>query len=345
MRDVIVIGTSAGGVQALQRLAAGLPPGLPAAVLVVLHTYPYAPSYMAEILGRSGPLPAEDATDGRPVDRGRIYLAPPDHHLLVRGGRLRLTRGPKENRHRPAIDPLFRSAAVEYGPRAVGVILTGMLDDGVAGLWAVKDRGGVAVVQDPAEADYRSMPENALRRVAVDHVLGLADMPAALARLAAEEAGAMAEAVPDDLRVEARIALEEKALEAGVGDIGVPSPFACPECHGVLLQLKAVGGGLRFRCHTGHSYTASTLLAELTGAVEDTLWSAVRAVQESVLLMRHLAGHARESGDAAAAGAYERKAAEAEGRAEQVRRAVLSHERLSGERLVGEAPGGIDGRR
>lgn len=340
MRDVIVIGASAGGVEALQTLAAGLPPGLPAAVFVVLHLYPYAPNYMPELLTRAGPLPAVPAADGRPVEPGRIYVATPDHHLLLADGRMRLTRGPKENRHRPAVDPLFRSAAVEYGPRVVGVILTGMLDDGAAGLWAVKDRGGVAVVQDPDEAHQRSMPENALRQVAVDHVLRLADVPGVLARLAAEEGGTMAGPAPEDMRVETRIALEDKALQSGVLDLGEPSPFACPECHGVLMRLKAGGGGLRFRCHTGHAYTAGTLLAELTGGVEDALWNAVRAVQESGLLMRHLAAHARDAGDGGTAALFEAKAAEAAGRAELVRRAVLGHERLSGDSVRGDPPPG-----
>jgi two-component system chemotaxis response regulator CheB len=197
VRDLIVIGTSAGGVQALQPLAAGLPPDLPAAVLVDIHVYPYSPSYMPELLARAGPLPAEHAADRRPVEPGRIYLAPPDHHLLVQGGRLRHIRGPKENRHRPAVDPLFRSAAVEYGPRVVGVILTGMLDDGAAGLWAVKDRGGRRRRQGPgrgrAPVDARERPAaggGGSRLVA-------ADMPAALARLAAGEVGAMTEPGPD----------------------------------------------------------------------------------------------------------------------------------------------------
>ncbi len=337
--DVIVVGASAGGVEALQVLAAGLPADLPAAVLVVLHMPAESPSYLPAIFGRVGPLPVEHAEDGRPVEPGRISTAVPDRHLLVEGGRLRLTRGPKENRHRPAVDPLFRSAAQEYGPRAVGVILTGKLDDGSAGLWAVKDRGGVAVVQDPADAAFPAMPRNALAHVKADHVLRLADIPAALARLAAEPAGPAAGPVPEGMKMEVRVAMEDTALQVGVGDLGSPSLFTCPECHGVLLQLTAGGGGLRYRCHTGHAYTASTLLAELTAVVETNLWNAVRAVQESAQLMRHIAGHAADAGYAAVAAAYERKAAEAQARAEQVRRVVVAHEKLSGDTL-GEPPGG-----
>jgi two-component system chemotaxis response regulator CheB len=338
-RDVIVVGASAGGVEALTALAAGLPPDLPAAVFVVLHFPPHGRSHLPGILRRAGPLPAEHAADGRAVEPGRIYVAAPDRHLLLEDGRMRLTRGPRENRTRPAADPLFRSAAVAYGPRAVGVVLTGLLDDGAAGLWAVKDRGGVAVVQDPAEAPYPSMPANAARQVEVDHVLRVADMPPVLARLAAEEVGGVRGPAPEDMRLETRIAMGDKPLEAGIGTLGVPSAFTCPECHGTLLQIKQAGGGPRFRCHTGHAYAAGSLLAELTGSVEDTLWGAVRAVQESALLMRHLARHARDAGDEAAAAAYERKAGEAQSRSELVRQVVMAHEALSGD-AVGDPPGG-----
>jgi two-component system chemotaxis response regulator CheB len=196
--------------------------------------------------------------------------------------------------------------------------------------------GGVAVVQDPAEAAHPSMPANAVRQVEVDYVLRLAEMPAVLVRLAREEVAPMAEPAPDDMRVETKVAMGDNAIEGGVESLGPPSAFTCPECRGSLLELKA-RGGLRFRCHTGHAYSAGTLLAEMTGSVEDTLWGAVRAVQESALLMRHIARHAWDAGDVAAAAAYERKAAEAEARAELVRRAVTEHETLSGD-SIGEGP-------
>jgi two-component system chemotaxis response regulator CheB len=326
MRDIIVVGASAGGVKALQDLVAGLTADLRAAVLVVLHIHADSPGLMPEILAGAGPLPAEHPVDGQAVEPGRVYVAPPDRHLLLEGGRMRLTRGPKENRHRPAIDPLFRSAAAEYGPRAIGVILTGMLDDGAAGLWAVVECGGAALVQDPAEAPHPSMPRAALQAVPSARVLRVRDMGPELARLAAQEDGSMVRPVPEAVRVETRIAMEDQALQVGVVELGEPSLFACPECHGVLLRVKAAGGPLRFRCHTGHAYTAASLLAELTEAVEDALWNAVRTVQESALLLRHLA---RLAEDTAVAEAYEAKAKESEARAEQVRRAVMTRERVS----------------
>ena len=181
--DIIVIGGSAGGLEAMNAIVGGLPADLPAAVFVVLHTSPHSPGLLPEILNHRGPLPAAHARDGEPVTPGRIYVAPPDHHLLLEAGRVRVTRGPKENRFRPAVDPLFRSAALAYGPRVVGVVLSGWLDDGAAGLWAVKVRGGVAVVQDPDEAFARSMPESAMRQTRVDYRLRVADIAPTLAQV------------------------------------------------------------------------------------------------------------------------------------------------------------------
>lgn len=277
------------------------------------------------------------AEDGEEIQPGRIYVARPDHHLLLEAGRVRVTRGPKENRFRPAVDPLFRSAALAYGPRVVGVVLSGGLDDGTAGLWAIKTRGGVAVVQDPDEARARSMPESAMRQSRVDHCVRLIEIAPILARLAIEPAAdAKRFPMPEELEVETRIAMQDNALKAGLRELGEPSMFACPECHGVLLRMK-VGGGLRFRCHTGHAYTADALLAELTESVEDALWNAIRSVEESSLLMEHIASHVEETGDGGLASLYKRKAADARGRAELVRRVVMEHETMS-EETLSEAP-------
>lgn len=202
-RDVIVVGTSAGGVEALRELAAALPPDLPASVLIVLHLSPGGPGLLPAILNRAGPLPAAHATDGEELRRGRIYVAPPDFHMLVADGRLRLARGPRENLHRPAIDALFRSAAAAWGPRVIGVVLTGALDDGTAGLGAIKRTGGVAVVQDPEEAAYPSMPRSALRNVRVDHCVPLAEIPPLLDQLSREPlADGPAPVPPIDLEME-----------------------------------------------------------------------------------------------------------------------------------------------
>jgi two-component system, chemotaxis family, protein-glutamate methylesterase/glutaminase len=335
-RDIVVVGTSAGGVEALRALVAGLPKDFPGSVFVVMHTAPDSPGVLAHILDRSGPLPASNAENRARIQPGRVYVAPPDRHLLLEPGAMRLTHGPKENRFRPAVDPLFRSAAQVYGPRVVGVILTGGLDDGTSGLWAVKQLGGLAVVQDPDEAFMPSMPLSALGQVEVDYTLPVAEMAPLLARLAAtsvaEQGGYE---VPEELNIEVSIAKEDRALDIGIGKLGEPSIFACPECHGTLLQLKE-NGRTRFRCHTGHAFSADSLLAEITENVEASLWNSIRAIDESVMLMRHMAEHIRE-GDAAAADQFLARAREAERRSGMVRRAVFTHDNLSVEKVADDA--------
>ena len=290
-RHLVVIGTSAGGIEALRQLVADLPADFPAAIAIVMHTSPQSPGVLHDILERSGRLPAINPGTIERLEGGRIYVAPPDFHLLVEPGRLRLTKGPRENRFRPAIDPLFRSAAQVYGPRAVGVILTGNLDDGAAGLWAIKKLGGIAIVQDPADAMFPSMPTSALANVTPDHVVPLPAIAPLLVRVT--EAAPLEDtrpAVPEHVEVEVNIAREEHPIEAGLGRISTPSPFTCPECHGVLMRLEDEGR-IRFRCHTGHAYSAESLLAELRESIEAALWTTIRAMQEGDLLMRELASH------------------------------------------------------
>ena len=331
-QDRIVIGTSTGGFEALKALAGGLPPDLPAALFIVLHIGPNGLGILPEILQRAGPLPAANARQGEPIRPGRIYVAPPDHHLLLEpSGHVRLSRGPKENRFRPAVDPLFRSAALAFGPRVVGVVLSGHLDDGTAGLWAIKDRGGTAVVQRPEDALAPSMPRSALAHVAVDHCLSLKEMGPLLAELArtpVTEKGGLP--VPKRMETEVKIAQEDNALEAGIVQWGEPSLYACPECHGVLLQLKE-GTNLRFRCHTGHAYTLEALLADYTERTEEGLWSAIRSMEETVLLLRRMAEQVAEHGQGQAAAALGQKAREAQRRADWVRQAVMRHETLGNE--------------
>src|SRR5688572_3763789 len=287
---LVVIGTSAGGVDVLRQIVRDLPADFPAPICVVMHIAPESPSILHEILSRAGALPAIHPMDQERLHAGRVYVAPPDRHLVTEPGRIRVTRGPKENRFRPAIDPLFRSAAQVYGPGAIGVILTGNLDDGTAGLWTIKQLGGTAIVQDPAQAEFPSMPDSALRHVAVDHVVRLADIPQLLVSLTEVPTPPADHRVPSQVEVEVRIAKEENALDAGIGDIARPSIFACPECHGVLLQLEE-GGRLRFRCHTGHAYSAESLRTAIDGAIEESLWNAFRAIEEGMLLMRRLSTH------------------------------------------------------
>jgi len=221
---------------------------------------------------------------------GHIYVAPSDHHLLIEPGRLRLGRGPKENRFRPAIDPLFRSAAQVYGPAVVGVVLSGNLDDGSAGLRTIKQLGGLAIVQDPHDALFPAMPANALRHVAADYVVPLADMARILHEAASRPVGPFRDEPDDALNMEVAIAKEDSAVDRRVQHIGEPSIFACPECHGVLLDLKE-RGILRFRCHTGHAYSGESLLVALNEGIENALWSALRAVEEGQLLLERMAGH------------------------------------------------------
>lgn len=295
---IITIGASSGGVDALQRVIAPLPADLPAAVLIVLHRPATSPSLLPEILQHVSALPVAHAVDGEPVIPGRVYVAVPDRHLLVESERIRLTRGPKENRFRPAIDPLFRSAALTYGPRTIGVVLTGSLDDGTAGLWAIKDRGGIAVVQDPADALYPSMPRNALANVAVDHCLRLDAIAPMLRQLSAQPVTGGA-AVSEQLKIETRIALEHSPLEVGVLGLGTPSLLTCPECHGILLKIQD-GQITRYRCHTGHGYSINSLLDAVTEAVEGNLWNAARAMDEYLLLLAHVREAVTETDDSAA---------------------------------------------
>ena len=325
-KDIIVVGASAGGIEALRTIAGGLPQDLTASVFVVLHASPDSPGVLAEILARAGALPASNAVDGERIQPGRIYVAPPDRHLIIEPNRVRLTRGPKENRFRPAVDPLFRSAAQVYGPRVIGVILTGNLDDGTAGLWAVKRLGGTAIVQDPEEALAPSMPRSALRQVKVDYCLPVAEIAPVLARLTTappDEEGVYE--VPDEMEIEVRIAKEDTALDAGVLKLGEPSNYSCPECHGVLLQLLEEKR-IRFRCHTGHAYSVESLLAEINEGVEDSIWNAIRSIEENVLLLRHMAEHLGGDENVHTSEQFLARAQEAQRRADLVRRATLTQE-------------------
>ena len=313
-KDIVVIGASAGGIEALHVIIAGLPAGFAASLFVVLHTSPNSPGVLADILQRAGALPAFTVRRRELIQKGCVYVAAPDHHLIVEQGFVAVTRGPKENRFRPAVDPLFRSAALAYGQRVVGVILSGGLDDGSAGLWAVKQRGGTAVAQDPADAMVASMPLNAMRYVQVDHCVPAARMPALLLRLASEAAAPREATMSGDSNTEVEIAKGADPLRAGSTSLGEPSIFACPECHGVLLTLKD-GTHSRFRCHTGHAYSMQALLAEYDDRVQESLANAIRALQEKALFMEHLAEH-EEAGEG---GLAERLRAQASSAAEQAR--------------------------
>ena len=289
-RHIIVIGASAGGVEALETLVRALPDSLPAAVFVAMHLAPGRGSLLPDILSRAGRLPALHPENGEAFEAGKIYVAPPDHHLLIHDGTMRLTRGARENLHRPAVDTLFRSAAVAHGPRVIGVVLTGNLDDGTAGLSAVKRCGGVAVVQDPGDASFPSMPTSALRNVPVDHCVPVAGMGPLLARLVADPAAA-SPAAPPDLEAEASMVEKHADHQTVLDKIGRRTTFTCPECQGTLWELTE--DPVQFRCHVGHAFSPGTMLSEHSLRLEDALWAAIRGFEEKARIVDRVMVRAR----------------------------------------------------
>jgi two-component system, chemotaxis family, protein-glutamate methylesterase/glutaminase len=332
-KNIIVIGASAGGVEALRAVLEGLPAGLDAALFVVLHTWPSAKSILASVLQTSCALPVAEAVDGAPILMGRISVSRPDMHLLLDKSTMRLTRGPKENRSRPSVDALFRSAALAHSGRVVGVVLTGALDDGTAGMWSIKDRGGTTIVQDPEEAKHASMPSSAIEHVSIDHVLPLRKIGPLITQLSHEEVtmGDEKPVASKTLEIETRIAMEGRGLQLGVMDLGPKTAYTCPECHGVLVKLEE-GSVPRFRCHTGHAYTISTLLSEVTESIEARLWDALRGIEEGVMLLNEAARHLRSSkADARMPMLLEARAKKEEARADLVRAVVLDNAAISEE--------------
>lgn len=304
--DLIVLGASAGGVEAVSALLAGLPSDLAAAVCVVIHQRPDVESRLPRVLARATTLSVVLARQGARITPGTVFVAPPDLHLFVerdeQGGVLHLARGPRENRVRPAVDPLFRSAALAFGSRVIGVILSGALDDGTGGLWTVKDRGGIAVVQDPDDAAVPSMPRSALAEVEVDHVAPARELGTLLGRLAREQAPSElvdrvspAPEPTDELEREVAIATLDETEHDNASRYGAPSRFSCPDCGGVLWELSA-DGPMRFRCEVGHAHTAATLGDAQTELVETALWTALRALEDKMELSRRRGAQAAERG-------------------------------------------------
>jgi two-component system chemotaxis response regulator CheB len=328
--DIIVIGGSAGAVDPLLQLVGRLPSGLRAALFAVLHIAPSSKGELAGLIQRAGALPCALAEDGEPIREGRIYLARPDHHLLLEAGRVRVVHGPKENLVRPAIDPLFRSAAAAYGPRVIGVILSGMLDDGAQGLAAIKRAGGLTVVQHPKDARFPSMPLSATLAAGPQYRVPIGEMPDLLARLCAEPVAAPAEASatasagngpaapgaggpptpgegpgaedpPDGAdpsgiakdRAESEVAANALMTEEAMRELGQPSVFTCPDCGGILFEIED-SGMPRYRCSIGHAYGAQSLAAGKDAKVEEALSAALRALQESERLSRRLMANLHE---------------------------------------------------
>jgi two-component system chemotaxis response regulator CheB len=276
---IVVIGASAGGLEALARLIEQLPPDFPAVVMIVQHMSAEARGdVLIRTLAERGKLPCVQASDGERFLPGHVYMAPSDHHIMVGDGRIMITKGAQENRSRPAIDPLFRSAAVRYGNAVIGVLLTGYLDDGTAGLVAIQRCGGTCIVQLPADAAYPDMPQNALNQLTPDYCVPLAEMGSLLSVLV-RKPHAKRVAAPADIVIEARIAERVLSDLPSVEALGEQVPFNCPGCGGVLWKVDSASG-LRYRCHTGHAYTAAVLWAEQSEKIEETLWVALRMFEE-----------------------------------------------------------------
>jgi two-component system chemotaxis response regulator CheB len=322
--DVVVVGASSGGVEGLITLLSGLPDDLPAAFFVVLHVRPDMPSQLPAILNRVGTLPVAHAVDGEPIRRGRVYIAPPGMQTYVHRGRIGVRRGPQENLHRPAVDPLFRTAAHHYGSRVVGVILSGALDDGAAGLAAIRRAGGIAVIQDPEDAQVRDMPANAIERAGADHIVPIAALPALLIALISEEAKTdLVAEIPLETLEETATAEPFKRSE----ELGTLSNVTCPECQGNLWEIRGAEG-IRFRCRVGHSYTESALDTAQSQSVERALWSALKALEERTALMRKLAEQARRRGHDAIATIFEDRSRTVDNDVRVIHRLIVSSETL-----------------
>jgi two-component system chemotaxis response regulator CheB len=307
VHDLVVIGASAGGVEALQEVVSALPADFPACVLVVLHIGRHE-SRLAHILSRVGRLPADNATHGDMLRPGHIYVARPDHHLLVQNGRVAVMRGARENHSRPAIDPLFRSAAVEYRSRVVAVLLSGANDDGTAGLQAVASTGGITIVQDPNDALAAEMPRSALAHAPVDHCLPVREIAPLLVQLAGQRAPAP-KPIPTWLFHEHAASLMEEDPMPHLAQLGRTSRIVCPECGGSLIDVEGAQPP-RYRCHTGHAFSLNTLHAAQEDATEAALWAAMRALQEKEVLLRRMAELDRMAGDDSTAQGFDQGAAQ-----------------------------------
>jgi two-component system, chemotaxis family, protein-glutamate methylesterase/glutaminase len=314
-------------------LIGGLPTDFDASIFVVWHMAPDIKTVLPDLINRGKTLPAGNAVDGELIQSGRVYIAPPDHHLLLDQDRVRVTRGPKENRFRPAIDPLFRSAAVNFGPGVIGIILSGALDDGSSGLWCVKQNGGIAIVQDPADAEVPSMPEAAIRNVQADYILPVSEIAPLLEQLCSEKI----EFTNTDTGIsgqnkltadEIQIALQQDIPAGGIR-FGELTPFTCPECHGVLAEINE-GEFSRYRCHTGHAFTTAALLVNLNENIEINLWNTIRSLEESVVLLNNTGDHYAEVNRPHLAAIYFQKASEAASRCQVARMLLLTEKPATG---------------
>lgn len=318
-RDIIVIGTSAGGVEALPRILQQLPADLRAAILIVQHLAVTRAPQLASILDRVAPLPVAWAEQGAPIRRGQILIAPPDVHFLISDEHVNLSGGPRENHARPSIDKLFRSAAAAYGARVVGVLLTGMLDDGVAGLVAIRASGGIVLVQDPNTAEFPELPARALQALVPDRTLPLDAIGVALLELVGTPA--IARPARAEVVLEAALDRHGPTEPKRMAQLGPQAPLSCPECHGPLWQV-GTDEGPRYRCYLGHVATARDLLEQNTNEIEAALWSAVRALNDRAITLEELATDSQRIGRGTSAEHYGERAREARRQAELARQFV-----------------------
>ena len=318
---ILVVGASAGGIEPLTDLVAGLPADLAATVLVVVHQ-PADDTRLHQVLDRESPLRVKPAEDGEPLRPGTVLLAPPGRHLVVTSDAVSLSSGPRENGWRPAIDVLFRSAAVEHGPRVIGVILSGALDDGAAGMVAIRLRGGVGIVQDPGEALHSSMPQAAIDAAYVDHVLPAAKIPDLVldligGQLPLTEMGP----VPEPMATEVDMAARPRSSVDMPEHPGEPSAFVCPDCSGPLFEIDE-GRLTRYRCRVGHAWSPLSLAAQQSAVTENALWTAAETLEEKAALRERLGRRAHEAGHHHAAQHYRRTAELARENARQIRRVI-----------------------
>lgn len=338
-RNVVVIGASAGGVEAMIGLFRSLPTDYPGAIFVVQHMPAYAKSNLDLVLQSYTELKVKKGDDGEKIEGGTVYVARSDQHLMVERDRVVISKGPRENRFRPAVDTLFRSAAHAYRDRVVGVVLSGALNDGTSGMWTINRLGGTTIVQDPEEAMFADMPSNVMEYTTVDYKLPVVQIGPLLHTLAGKEIEPTVKQDRFDineplLEVELGIAKGKNGLKMGITEMGTPSPLACPECHGALTQFQE-GKLLRFRCHTGHAHTGESLLASIQENVEKSMWEVMRGMEESNLLLGRMAEQLQRSDRQPLADKYRQEAERIQRQAGSVQRAILGNV-LSDGSSVGE---------
>lgn len=307
--DIVVIGSSAGGVLALKEIVKYFDKDLAASIFVVQHLAADHISYLPQILSSHGPLPALHPKDGEEIRKGVIYIAPPDHHMIIEGGHILIKRGPKENNFRPSIDALMRSAAYWYGSRVTAAVLTGYLNDGTSGLWSVRQFGGVTIVQSPQDALYPDMPRNALEYVDADYNIPLKDIGLLINKLAGQLATpghVKNDLIRTRMKAEIEIASQQNALSKGINKMGEKTDLTCPECGGALTSLQE-GANVRYRCHTGHGFSESALWSGITESVETNLWQAMRSMEEGILFLEQAVTRSEMSGNLDEAKSFEAK--------------------------------------